>query len=87
MLDWQSFAQASYGNQRRRSKIARLRGKSFFSWNQGLPFAAALPMKKRNFKLLLCEVDKEKQRSQLLAIAFIPLYDLMEKSETSGSTF
>jgi len=50
--------QASFGNQRRRSKIARLKSKAF-SWNQGLPFAAALPMGNKHFKLLLCEVSME----------------------------
>lgn len=41
-------------------------------------------MKDKSFKLLLCEVDKEKKRSQLLAIAFIPLSDLVQKSDQSG---
>ena len=41
-------------------------------------------MKNKSFKLLLCEVDRQRQRSQLLAIAFIPLADLVRKAKTSG---
>jgi hypothetical protein len=75
--------QASFGNQRRRSKIARLKSKAF-SWNQGLPFAAALPMYNKFFKLLLCEVDRDRQMSRLLAVAFVPLEELLKKSEGPG---
>jgi len=76
--------QASFGNQRRRSKIARLKSKAF-SWNQGLPFAAALPMYSKFFKLLLCEVDRERQMSRLLAVAYISLEELLKRSEGSGA--
>ena len=77
------LVQVSFGHQRRRTKIGRLQSRRFTA-DAGLPFASTVPMKPRNFKLLLCEVDRERKRSQLVAIAFIPLADIMHKSEALG---
>lgn len=76
--------QVSFGSQRRRTKIARLKDKAF-TWNQGLAFAATVPMKERTFKLLLCEVDRQNQKSRLLAIAFIRLSKLWAMGGESGT--
>lgn len=78
--------QVSFGHQRRRTKIGRLESRSF-TGEARLPYASTLPMKPRSFKLLLCEVDRERKRSQLVAIAFVPLSDLMHRSETSGTYY
>ena len=78
--------QVSFGHQRRRTKICRLESRSF-TGEARLPYASTLPMKPRSFKLLLCEVDRERKRSQLVAIAFVPLSDLMHRSETSGTYY
>ena len=77
--------QVSLGNQRRRTKIARLRDRAF-SWDESLVFAAAVPITARPFKLLLCEVDRrdQEQRPRPLAIAFISLAQLMAATQESG---
>ena len=77
--------QVSLGNQRRRTKIARLRDRAF-SWDESLVFAAAVPIANRPFKLLLCEVDRQdpEQRPRPLAIAFISLAQLMAATQDTG---
>ncbi len=85
-MDDMKSVQVSFGHQRRRTKIGRLQSRRFTA-DAGLPFASTVPMKPRNFKLLLCEVDRERKRSQLVAIAFIPLADIMHKSEASGLAY
>lgn len=73
--------QAALGNQRRQSRMARLKNKKF-SWNQGLPFAATLPVKPKNFKIILCEMDRAYGETCPVALAFIPILKLLK--EKSG---